>query len=264
VQQGEVGVAIAAPGRALKGRPVKQLQLTRCRKALRSKLQRVPTFVVTNDVGSPFLSQMSSGDQSALMFLYPAEAQMMLKGVLKAPNGASSGAKIILSNMARAYQLATKEPTKSGLRDPITGRELDMVWQFSPHAAEQRAAQALLVKSMKTPLVPKLPAYMVDGLTYQKRGREVRPVFLSRADAEAAIAKMAGTEGFKAQIEVLDLLALLRHIELNMVTDTATAEAEIRSLEFVPASESVAFQKKIKAESTGTQARIVPPDFRWH
>jgi hypothetical protein len=48
------------------------------------------------------------------------------------------------------------------------------------------------------------------------------------------------------------------------VADTAAAEAEINSIEFVPPSESVAFQAEIKSESTGTKARIVPPDFRWH
>eukprot|EP00962_Isochrysis_galbana_P046908 scaffold18998_cov125-Isochrysis_galbana.AAC.5 len=267
VQQSEVGVAIAAPAlqASAKPRPGNSLQVKRCRKALRTKLQRVPAFVVTNDGGSPFLSQLSSGDQSALMFIYPSEAQAMLKGVLKAPNGASSGAKITLSNLARAHQLATKPPIKSGLRDPITNRELDMVWQFGPHAAEQRAAQALLVKAMKSPSVPKLPAYMVEDLVYDKRGKEVRPIFLSRADAEAAIAKMAGTpESFKAQVEVLDLLALLRQFQFGSIADTAATEAEINSIEFVPPTESVAFQAEVKSKSMGTQARVVPPDFRWH
>ena len=33
----------------------------------------------------------------------------------------------------------------------VTNRELTMVWQFAPDAAEVRGAQALLVKSMKVP-----------------------------------------------------------------------------------------------------------------
>ena len=264
----EAAVAIAAPAApqlAETKRPGNALQVKRCRKALRAKLQRVPAFVVTNDAGSPFLSPLSNGDQSALMFLYPFEAQAMLKGVLKAPNGASSGAMITLSNLARAYQLAEKPPIKSGLRDQITNRELNMVWQFGPHAAEQRAAQALMVKSMKAPVVPKVPAYMVPGMAYDKRGKEVRPIFMSRKDAEAAIAKTGEVNGdFKPDVVVMDLLELIHQLQVNAVIDTAAAEAEIASIEFVPPSESLEFQTELKSDKMGTKARIVPPDFRWH
>ena len=198
-----LGGAIAAPvAEAAASRAGSAALQKRCRLQLRSKLAKVPVFVVTNDGGSPFLSQIPGGDQSALLFLFPAEAQKMLQGVLKAPNGASSGAKITISNLERAYQLASKPPSFSGLRDQahaagegrggvgtggragsgrprvgrrasqVTNRELTMVWQFAPHAAEVRAAQALMVRSMKAPVAPKLPAYMVNGLAYDKRGKE--------------------------------------------------------------------------------------------
>ena len=75
------------------------------------------------------------------MFLFPAEAERMLEGVLKAPNGASSGAKVFQTNLDRAFKLARLEPMQSGLRDQVTNRELTMVWQFMPHAAEQTRAQ---------------------------------------------------------------------------------------------------------------------------
>ena len=65
--------------------------------ALKAKLGKVPVFMVTNGGGSPFLNKLASGDQSAVMFLFPSDAQRMLKAVLKAPNGASSGAKVLLS-----------------------------------------------------------------------------------------------------------------------------------------------------------------------
>ena len=63
--------------------------------------------MVTNGGGSPFLNKLSSGDQSAVMFLFPSDAQKMLKAVLKAPNGASSGAKVLPSNLDRALKLVT-------------------------------------------------------------------------------------------------------------------------------------------------------------
>jgi len=183
LQQCEPGVAIAAPLLAgKKPSPVAKEQARsevpgsasaqkRCRSALLSKLSKVPVFIATNDQASPFLSQRPGGDQSALMFLYPAEAQTMLKGILRAPNGASSGARLTVVTLERAYTLALKPPVKSGMRDPVNNRELYMLWQLSPGAAEVRSAQALLVKSMKAPVVPKLPAYMVPGLEYVKQVR---------------------------------------------------------------------------------------------
>jgi hypothetical protein len=128
---------VAAP--ALK--PLSGMQQKRLMKMLKSKLAKVPVFMVTNEGGSPFLNKLATGDQSALMFLFPGEAERMLEGVLKAPNGASSGAKVLATNLDRAFKLARLDPMPSGLRDQYSNRELTMVWQFMPHAAEQRAAQ---------------------------------------------------------------------------------------------------------------------------
>ncbi|EOD23758.1 hypothetical protein EMIHUDRAFT_448744 [Emiliania huxleyi CCMP1516] len=262
-----LGGAIAAPvAEAAASRAGSAALQKRCRLQLRSKLAKVPVFVVTNDGGSPFLSQIPGGDQSALLFLFPAEAQKMLQGVLKAPNGASSGAKITISNLERAYQLASKPPSFSGLRDQVTNRELTMVWQFAPHAAEVRAAQALMVRSMKAPVAPKLPAYMVNGLAYDKRGKEVRPVFLSQKDAAAAMEQTAAAAdgaGVKQEVVVVDLLEMLAQLSHAVSADTAAAEAEISSIEFVPASESVQLRNELKADKKLTKAKVVPPDFRW-
>merc|ERR1719247_10218 len=96
----------------------------RCQGMFKAKLAKVPVFMVTNEGGSPFLNKLASGDQSALMFLFPAEAERMLEGVLKAPNGASSGAKVFETNLDRAFKLARLEPMQSGLRDQVTNREL--------------------------------------------------------------------------------------------------------------------------------------------
>ena len=96
----------------------------RAKLALKAKLSKVPVFMVTNGGGSPFLNKLSSGDQSAVMFLFPSDAQKMLKAVLKAPNGASSGAKVLPSNLDRALKLAMLPPSNSGLRDPASSRDL--------------------------------------------------------------------------------------------------------------------------------------------
>ena len=45
---------------------------------LKKKLKRVPVFMVTNDGGSPFLSSTPDGNQAALMFMFPADAQPTL------------------------------------------------------------------------------------------------------------------------------------------------------------------------------------------
>ena len=102
--------AVAAPSLA-RGVNSKRLKL-----ALKAKLAKVPVFLVTNEGGSPFLSTLAGGDQSALLFMFPSDAQRMLAGVMKAPNAASSGAKVLPSNLDRAFKLAQLPPTISGLR----------------------------------------------------------------------------------------------------------------------------------------------------
>ncbi len=88
------GVAIAAPAPlqgATQERAGSPLQKKKCRIALRSKLSKVPVFVVTNDAQSPFLSQIQGGDQAALLFLFPAEAQKMLQVSSRTPVGVRLG-----------------------------------------------------------------------------------------------------------------------------------------------------------------------------
>lgn len=248
--------AVAAPTLA-RGVNSKRLKL-----ALKSKLAKVPVFLVTNDGGSPFLSTLAGGDQSALLFMFPSDAQRMLAGVMKAPNAASSGAKVLPSNLDRAFKLAQLPPTISGLRDQVTGRELKMVWQFMPHAGETRAAQALLVTKGKV-AAPRVPAYMIDGLVYKKRGREVRPVFLCKKDLDSALATLAAQGeqmGKKNEVIVVDLLGFLLQLQEDIDEGIAGIEGEVKSLEFVPPSESVGFREQIKKDKAPLKARIVPPD----
>lgn len=230
----------------------------------KSKLAKVPVFMVTNDGGSPFLNQLASGDQSALMFMFPAEAERMLQGVLKAPNGAASGAKVLPTNLDRAFKLARLQPMASGLRDQVTGRELTMVWQFMPHASEQRAAQVLLAKTGKLS-APNVPAYMVEGLVIKKRGKEVRPVFLSKKDCDAALASIeASSDGDAAsgKVVVYDALRLLLQVATDIEAGDPDVAEELDTLELVPPSESLGFREQIKSNKPKLKAKIVPPDHR--
>ena len=250
--------SVAAPSRTLNAAQIKRLKLM-----FKAKLAKVPVFMVTNDGGSPFLNQLATGDQSALMFINPAEAQRMLSGVLKAPNGAASGAKVLPTNLDRAFRLARLQPMPSGLRDQVTNRELTMVWQFMPHAAEQRAAQMLLAKSGKTKLAPSMPAYMVEGLVVMKRGKEVRPVFLAKSDCDAALAAVEAAggneDGSAGKVIVYDALALLLQLATAIEAGDPEVAREIESLEFMPSSESVDFREELKAGKAKRPAKIVPP-----
>jgi hypothetical protein len=226
--------------------------------ALKKKLGKVPVFMVTNGGGSPFLNKLASGDQSAVMFLFPSDAQRMLKTVLKAPNGASSGAKVLPSNLDRALKLAMMPPSASGLSDPGSGRDLSMSWQFMPHAAEVRSAQAAMLKSAKAPVVPKVPGYTASGLYYKKHGREVQPIFLSKKDADAAIAKLEPGHG--AKLEVIGLLDFLQTLVVRLELEDPKAEVLANQLELVPPSESVDFKRHLKAAGPRRAAKIFPPN----
>lgn len=229
----------------------------KARLVLKAKLGKVPVFMVTNGGGSPFLNKQSSGDQSAVMFLFPSDAQRMLKAVLKAPNGASSGAKVLPSNLDRAFKLAMLPPSQSGLRDPASGRDLSMSWQFMPHAPEMRAAQALLLKKGKSPIVPKVPCYTVTGLRYKKHGREVQPVFLAKADADAALAQLGGPT---PTLEVLDLVEMLQGLLIRLELNEPGIVDVIKELEFVPPTESVDFRADLKNTGPRRAAKIFPPN----
>ena len=242
-----------APGKLLSAGQRKRLKLQ-----FKSKLAKVPCFMVTNEGGSPFLNRLASGDQSALMFIFPAEAERMLEGVLKAPNGASSGARVFPTNLDRAFKLARIEPMQSGLRDQVTNRELTMVWQFMPHAAEQRAAQLLMAKSAKLG-PPAVPCYTVDGLVLTKRGKEVRPVFLSKKDCDAAIANL-GEEAEGVKVQVHDALALFLSIAQDIEAGEPGVEEELNSLEIVPPSISIHFREYLKKDKVARPPKIVPPN----
>ena len=182
--------------------------------------------------------------------------------MLKAPNGASSGAKVFPTNLDRAFKLARLEPMQSGLRDQVTNRELTMVWQFMPHAAEQRAAQMLMAKSAKLG-PPAVPAYTVDGLVLTKRGKEVRPVFLSKRDCDAALLAL-GEEGKTAKVQVSDALSLLLQIALDVESGEPGVEEELAALELVPPSESLDFRERLKADKPNRPPKIVPPTERYY
>lgn len=235
----------------------------RLKLVLKRKLAKVPIFMVTNEGGSPFLNQLSTGDQSALMFLFPEEAERMLKGVLKAPNGATSGAKVLATNLDRAFKLARLDPMASGLRDQVTGRDLTMVWQFMPHGSEQRAAQFMLAKTGKLS-PPAVPGYIVEGLVLKKRGKEVRPVFLCKKDVDAALESLAasGGEAAEAKVTVCDALGYLLGIATDIEAGDPDVEAELDSFELVPPSESVDFRDRLKRDKPTMPAKIVPPDPR--
>lgn len=254
------GAAWAADLTAAPQKSLSSGQQKRLKQLLKTKLSKVPVFMVTNEGGSPFLNRLASGDQSALMFLYPGGAQKMLDGVLKAPNGASSGAKVLSTNLDRAFKLARLDPAPSGLRDQYSNRDLTMVWQFTPHASEQRAAQLYLAKTGKL-AAPTVPAYMVEGLTLTKRGKEVTPVFFSKKDVDAALAAVAEQdgEGASGKILVYDALELILQLSRDVELGNPDVEGEIKSIEFVPASESLEFRDQLKKDKPQLKAKIVPP-----
>jgi len=139
-----------------------------------------------------------------------------------------------------------------------------MVWQFMPHAAEQRAAQVVLAKTGKLS-APNMPAYMVEGLVINKRGKEVRPVFLSKKDCDAALASIeAGSDGDAAsgKVIVYDALRLLLQVASDIEAGEPDVANELNTLELVPPSESLEFREQIKANKPKLKAKIVPPDHR--
>ena len=133
-----------------------------------------------------------------------------------------------------------------------------MSWQFMPHAPEMRSAQAAMLKSAKAPTVPKVPGYTATGLYFKKHGREVQPIFLSKKDADAALAQLPPGHG--AKLEVIDLLAFLQQLVVRLEIEDPEAETLISQLELVPPSESVNFKTDLKNAGPRRAAKIFPPN----
>ena len=118
----------------------------------------------------------------------------------------------------------------------------------------------VMVKSAKVG-PPKVPAYIVEGLSLTKRGREVRPVFLSKKDVDAALEKL-GEEGKTAKVNVYDALGLLLSLAEDIEAGEPAVEAELASLEIVPPGESLDFREQLKRDKVARPPKIVPPDPR--
>jgi len=223
----------------------------RAKLALNQKMSKVPVFLVTNENGAPFLNELPSGDYSALMFLFPAEAKKMLDNVLKAPNGASSGARLTPTNLHRAFNLAQQPPTSSGQLNRVTNRERTMKLQFKGPDNQGQAAKLLPAKLGKR--APSVPVYYVDGLVVKHGGRNVHPLFLSKDDCNTAVAKL---EGERPEVTEHDLMATLVNLAEGVDQGNAETAKEIAQIELIPPSESVALQSKVEGEKQKRPARI--------
>merc|ERR1719359_1077795 len=100
-----------------------------------------------------------------------------------------------------------------------------------------------------------MPAYYVDGLVMKHGRKDVRPLFLSKRDCDAAVAKLP--EGEKPQVAVHDLLGTLLNLADGVERGDAAAAREIAQIELVPPSESVELQSEIKGKKKQSPAKIV-------
>ena len=120
----------------------------------------------------------------------------------------------------------------------------------------------LMAKSAKIG-APAVPGYIVDGLVLKKRGKEVRPVFLSKKDCDAAIAQL-GEEGKGAKVNVYDALGILLSIQQGIEAGDPDVEADLNALELVPPSESLEFREQLKRDKPNRPPKIVPPQERYY
>jgi len=240
-------------------------------KPLRHKLQKVPVFLVTDAKGAP----LEPNARASPMALFPAEAKGLLRRTLQ--KNASRGARVVTSDLGRALELARQPPKSKASRR----------WQFLPHKDELILAQKHLEKSdRRTPWqtargkvgtmldvirrkgrrpfrAPNMPAYMIAGLYFKRRfGPDKRPVFLSKRDADAMRAQLQRTEGEAPEVEVSDALDLFAGLAADLESkDKNSALEELRTLEIVPPSESVQFQRQLGKISRSARggAKVTSP-----
>jgi hypothetical protein len=148
--------------------------------------------------------------------------------------------KVGLFSLREGLSMARAPPTESGLRDPDSDRALLMDYRFFPHWAEGNNAGVLQNKTI--PVIQryypwakrvKLPAYTVDGLIHmQKGGKELRPIFMSLNDCEAAIEAAEMEPGTPpAKIVAHDAVELLGNLASELEAGSVEAARDVKSIE---------------------------------
>lgn len=183
----------------------------------RTLLSKYPVFLLTNDMGQPYLTSTPSGDQIGKMFIFLKDAERSLEELRRMPG--ASDARMWKTDLHRAVRMAQRNQ-RSGLYND-QGRELRMMMKFAPHVRQQSNAKMIFLgrgQILRQP--PEIPVFYARGLAARKRGREVTPLFFSKEELDRVWARLALRAGPKAmprkpRIEVTSLGEVMRRVEAD-------------------------------------------------
>lgn len=156
------------------------------KQSLKSLLGKVPVFLLTNDMGQPYLTNMPSGDQVGKMYVFLRDAERSLDELKRMPG--ASDARMWKTDLHRAIRMAQRQQ-RSGLYND-QGRELRMLMRFHPHTRQRTNAKMVYLSQGKPfKRAPEVPVFVAEGLAANKRGKTVTPLFLSKEELDRVWAR---------------------------------------------------------------------------
>ncbi|KAL3922638.1 MAG: hypothetical protein SGPRY_004487 [Prymnesium sp.] len=186
--------------------------------AVAGLLERVPAFVVTNQQGLPYLTEIDiQGRRSGAVYLGVGEAAALLEDVrMYDPN-----ATLAIVPLARVYPDVSKSVSEAvAARDvvpqPSASATSDMrLFRLQP-LSDERAEEAALVPGSSS-----VPLFYIPSLVINVEGEERRPYFMRSTDLLSTWQRVrsddagepSSTTAAKPALRVVGLERLLRQME---------------------------------------------------
>ncbi|CEL93296.1 unnamed protein product [Vitrella brassicaformis CCMP3155] len=210
------------------------------------RLSSVPVFLITNSYALPYLTQVRPGEQTALMFTDPEEANTMLNEMVQTA-GPGADARLFVISLEKAWAYARRaEPRRTGIVGE-DGKEAVMTFKFHPPQVEN-AGNYVTLLGRRTKMIP---VFEATGLDVTKNGDKLCPLFMDLEDLEAAWERMHRARPDtppKPKVSVYNLLDVLLHRERQA--------NGLGPWGIVPSSKALDFVKKNRSGGT-RKARMI-------
>ncbi|MEM7771361.1 MAG: Tic22 family protein [Cyanobacteria bacterium P01_E01_bin.6] len=208
------------------------------------QLRHVPVFTVTDETGSPLVSELSEEDDIppvTQVFISQSDAEAFISGLGEADPELASSVRVTPVSLARIYEVALQG------QDPDSRLE----FVFVPQENQVQSAVTIIQDSgeVEEPIdefsgVPLFTARSLEAegdgfgyLTIQQGDREVVPVFFTREDLQLLLSEIA-----ESQPDLASTLQqhVLRLEDLIYTFETSENE-DLQQIRLIPSSETLRY-----------------------
>ncbi|MEB3213629.1 MAG: Tic22 family protein [Leptolyngbyaceae bacterium] len=220
------------------------------REEISQQLRHVPVFTVTDESGSPLVSEVSAEDDVppvTQVFISQADAEAFISGLSEADPELASSVRVTAVSLGRIYEVA------------LQGQEPDsrLEFIFVPQESQVQSAVTIIQEGTEETVeefsgVPLFTARSVESdsdefgyLTIQQGDREVVPMFFTSEDLQSLLSQISQNQPELASTleeHVVRLEDLIFTLETSDNTD-------LQQIQLIPSSETLRYiQEQIEEE----------------